>query len=103
MRSACPACRSGIRRVFVSMLLRVVTSGIRGRILALVFCAAAIVAVCVGGFLVQVRANLREQVLRDQEALAKSYAVIASEYFSSASSALELAAQSPAIRAPLDM
>jgi methyl-accepting chemotaxis protein len=78
------------------------SGGIRGKILALVFVTAAIVAVCVGGFLVQVRASLREQVLRDQDALSKSYALIATEYFRSAFGAVETAATNPTISAPLN-
>jgi hypothetical protein len=87
----------------VAVLSRAVTGGIRGKILALVFCAAAIVAVCVGAFVVQVRSSLREQVLREREALARSYSLVASEYFKSAFGAVETAATNPTIAAPLNL
>ncbi len=82
---------------------RALTGGIRGKILALVFCAAAIVALCVGAFVVQVRSSLREQVLREREGLARSYALVVGEYFKTAFGAVEAAGQIPVIREPLNL
>src|SRR5882724_1585398 len=89
--------------MMVARTSRFRSGGIRGKILALVACAGAIVALCVGAFVLQVRGSWQQQVLQDQETLARGYASTVNEYFKAARSAAEAASMNATIRQPVDL
>jgi PAS domain S-box-containing protein len=74
---------------------------VQAKVLALVGAVALLGAACAGLFIVQTRANLTEQVFRDQDALADTYALAVEQYLAGTRSVLESLAQQPAMRAPI--
>jgi methyl-accepting chemotaxis protein len=86
----------------MSRLSGAVLGSIQAKIVAVVLGAALITVLCVGVFVFQMRRNIEDQIVRDHQTVAETYAGLVDEYLASARWQVESMANQPAIKAPLE-
>jgi methyl-accepting chemotaxis protein len=85
----------------VSKSVGIVVGSLQARIITIILGAAIVTSLCVGMFAYQMRKNIDDQLTRDRQTVAETYAGVVDEYLGSARWATESAAKQAAVAAPL--
>jgi methyl-accepting chemotaxis protein len=85
----------------LSKLSGIIVGSLQARIVTIVLGATLVTALCVGIFAFQMRRQIENQVTRDQQTVAETYAGLVDEYLAGARWVTETAAKQPTVAAPL--
>src|SRR4051812_20613674 len=85
----------------MSKLAGLVVGSLQAKIVAVVLGAALITTLCAGIFVDQTRRNIEAQIVKDQAAVAQTYAGLVDEFLTGASAVSERFVAHPAMRAAL--
>src|SRR6266496_2898453 len=86
----------------MSRLFDAVLGSIQSKIVAVVLGAALVTVLCVGVFAFQMRRNIEDQIVRDHQTVAETYAGLVDQYLGAAQWSVEAMALQPAVKAPLE-
>ncbi|MGE3270370.1 MAG: methyl-accepting chemotaxis protein [Chloroflexota bacterium] len=79
----------------------IVSGSLQARIIAVILGAAIVAVLCVSVFTFQMKRQIENQIVRDHQTAAQTYAGLVDEYLAGARWAAEAAAKQPAVAAPL--